>query len=238
MRSTTIQMLWIGPRLSVMEQLSIVSFLRNGCGVHLYVYETPEGVPGGATVCDANEILPASRIFQYTGNGSYAGFADFFRYKLLLDRGGWWMDTDLVAVREFDFTDPYVFGSEAVNGVASPTCSVMRAPRGSQVMEYAWDHCQKADPKKLRWGDVGPELIARAIQAKGLGDFVSPPAVFCPVDYPDWASVLEPRPELTLPEETYAVHLWNEMWRQGGATKDARYPETSLYERLKRRYLG
>jgi mannosyltransferase OCH1-like enzyme len=34
-------------------------------------------------------------IFHYTDCGSYAGFADHFRYKLLLEKGGWWPDLDM-----------------------------------------------------------------------------------------------------------------------------------------------
>ena len=74
-----IQTMWIGPRLSTMEQLCIKSFLRNGHPFHLYVYEEVEDVPQGTVVLDANEILPASRIFQYRDHKSYAGFSNFFR---------------------------------------------------------------------------------------------------------------------------------------------------------------
>jgi len=104
-----IQGLWIGPELSVMEQLSISSFLLNGHDYHLYVYDYVKNVPVGAVVRDANEILPASRIFQYKRSPSYAGFANFFRYKLLLERGGWWADTDTICVKPFDFPEEYVF---------------------------------------------------------------------------------------------------------------------------------
>ena len=84
-----IQGLWIGPELSVMEQLSIASFLRNGHEYHLYVYDELSNVPRGTVIKDASEVLPPSQIFQYKQNQSYAGFANFFRYKLLLERGGW-----------------------------------------------------------------------------------------------------------------------------------------------------
>lgn len=82
----TIQGLWIGPELSVMEQLSISSFLLNGHDYHLYVYDDVKNIPFGAVVMDANEILASSRIFQYKRSPSYAGFANSFRYKLLLER--------------------------------------------------------------------------------------------------------------------------------------------------------
>lgn len=78
-----IQGLWIGPELSVMEQLSVSSFLLNGHEYHLYVYDEPKNIPVGTVIKDANEILPSSRIFQYKHYPTYAGFANFFRYKLL-----------------------------------------------------------------------------------------------------------------------------------------------------------
>ena len=38
-----IQGLWIGSELSMMEQLSIASFLKNGHDYHLYVYGDVKG---------------------------------------------------------------------------------------------------------------------------------------------------------------------------------------------------
>jgi hypothetical protein len=44
-------------------------------------------IPNGVTIHDANKIIPAEKIFKYKNNGSYAGFANLFRYKLLLEKG-------------------------------------------------------------------------------------------------------------------------------------------------------
>ena len=45
--SQIIQGLWVGPELSVMEQLSVSSFLRHGHQYHLYVYDDVKNVPAG-----------------------------------------------------------------------------------------------------------------------------------------------------------------------------------------------
>src|SRR5215813_6559365 len=100
-----VQGLWIGPHLSVMERLSIRSFLANGHEYHLYVYDQVENVPEGAVLKDANEVFDKSRVFTYQsgfGKNSYAGFANMFRYKLLAMRGGWWADSDVVCIRPLD----------------------------------------------------------------------------------------------------------------------------------------
>src|ERR1043165_5789198 len=153
--SNVIQGLWIGPELSVMEQLSIASFLQNGHEYHLYVYDAVKNVPARAVIKDASEILPASRIFQYKHQASYAGFANYFRYKLLLERGGWWVDTDVICLKPFDFADEYVFASE--NDVKSEAISsgVIKARAGSELMAYAWQVCEEKEPQQLKWGETG-----------------------------------------------------------------------------------
>jgi len=95
-----------------MEQLSICSFLLNGHDYHLYIYDHVKNIPAGTVIRDANEVLPAARIFQYKHRPSYAGFANLFRYKLLFERGGWWVDTDTICLKAFDFHDEYVFSTQ------------------------------------------------------------------------------------------------------------------------------
>jgi mannosyltransferase OCH1-like enzyme len=234
----TIQGLWIGSELSVMEQLSIASFLRNGHDYHLYVYDDVKCIPTGTVVMDANEILPSARIFQYRDSPSYAGFANFFRYKLLLERGGWWADSDIICLKTFDFPDEYVFSSELNSwGFEVVNCGVIKAPAGSSIMAYAWEVCQTKNPSRLVWGETGPRLMAGAVKRFSLKRYKKTHQTFCPIDYEDWRNVLQPGFELLFDERTYAVHLWNEMWRVAGQDKDAQYQQGCLYEKLKENYL-
>ena len=59
-----VQSLWVGPRLSRMEQYSIKSFLNLGYEFHLYTYEKVKNVPKGTKLKDANEIMPQKEIFD------------------------------------------------------------------------------------------------------------------------------------------------------------------------------
>ena len=232
-----IQGLWIGPELSEMERLSICSFLKNGHEYHLYCYDQVANVPRGTKVKDANEILPRSSVFQYQHQASYAGFANFFRYKLLLERGGWWADTDLVCLRPFDFPEEHVFGTEICDGSEVVTSGIIKAPAGSTAMAYAWTVCQSKDPARLRWGETGPKLVAEAVDKYSLQQYVKPHHIFCPVSYLDWREILKPESGELPVETSCAVHLWNEMWRAAGQDKNARYDPRCLYELLKRKYL-
>src|SRR3990172_3435566 len=96
-----IQGLWIGGRLSVMERLSIASFLKNGHAYHLYTYDDVDNVPDGVIWKNGDEIVPRTEVFADQDqelNFSYANFSDVFRYHLLLEKGGYWADLDIVCL--------------------------------------------------------------------------------------------------------------------------------------------
>jgi mannosyltransferase OCH1-like enzyme len=233
-----IQALWIGDRLSSMEQLCIASFLQNGHPVHLYVYQETAGIPAGTTVLDGNSVLPASRIFTYREHKTYAGFANFFRYKLLLEKGGWFVDSDTICVRPFDFSDEYVFSSEGINARQLPNVGAMKVPPGSAIMQYAWNACNQFEPSDLKWSQCGPTLLAKALEEYSMQMFVQPWDVFCPIHFSLWEQMLDAGMQWAFPEHTHAIHLWNELWRREGRDKDAPYPRGCLYEDLKKRYLA
>ena len=239
-----VQSLWIGPKLSSMEKLCIHSFLKHGHQFHLYVYDQVDGVPTQTKLCDANEIVPSSRIFFYSEHNSCAGFANMFRYKLLLERGGWWVDMDTVCLRPFSFFDPYVFSSESTaagateEGCYCANTGIIRTPPATELMRYCWEHCDRADNRTLKWGETGPKLFARALEVYSLGHFLQQPSVFCPIPFYEWSRALIPGPEWKFSGETRAIHLWNEMWRRNNHPKDASYDPGCLYERLKSRYLN
>jgi mannosyltransferase OCH1-like enzyme len=231
-----VQGLWIGSDLSAMEYLSISSFLKNGHEYHLYVYDNIGNIPEGTIVKDASEILPASMIFQYQAHKSYSAFSNFFRYKLLLEKGGWWIDSDLVCLKPFDFPDEYVFSSELAVGSEFINSGAIKAPVGSELLAYAWDICLRKNPAALVWGEIGPKLIAEAIRKFSLEKFVQRYYVFCPIGYSDWSRILDGNVTWEFDETTYAIHLWNEFWRRMEQDKNRRYDPNCLYEQLNRRY--
>ena len=239
MANDVIQGLWVGSRLSAMERMSIASFLHHGHQYHLYSYGPIEGLPPGVTLRDAREILPESMIFRYRDHASYAGFSNYFRYKLLLDRGGWWVDTDTICLRPFDFEDPYVFASQhGRDGGAIPAASPIRAPAGSDALSYAWEACLSRDPKDLAWGETGPHLVAEILRRFSLDAFRHPRAVFCPIGPAEWTRVVDPDARWQFGESSRAAHLWNELWRREAWDKDRDYPPGCLFETWKRTFLS
>ena len=137
--SDLIQGLWIGRELSLMEQLSIKSFTENGHCYHLYTYEDVKNVPRGAMMLDASTIVPREQIFTLKhghNEESLTAFSNLFRFKLLFDKGGWWVDLDVVCLKRFDFNAVHVITSEydEPDGYYGPSNAVLKAPKRDEFI--------------------------------------------------------------------------------------------------------
>jgi hypothetical protein len=236
-KEAAIQCLWIGTALSRMEIMCIKSYLKNAHTVYLYAYDNVENVPEGVTVIDANTIIPSDKIFKYKHHDSYAAFANLFRYKLLLEKGGYWTDLDNVCIRTLPTPESFVFASERLtSGDFSVNNCFMYATKDSEIMNFCYSTALSKKPEQLNWGDTGPRLLTEAVIKYDMYDYVLHPDVVCPVD--PWRCQLFVSKSLAdlINEETYTVHLWNEIWKRSNMDKNARYNATCLYEELQQRF--
>ncbi len=237
MNKTIVQSLWIGGRLSTMERLSIVSYLEHGHPFHLYVYGPVANIPDGTIVRSGQEILPSDEIFCYQhgyGQGSFAAFANCFRYKLLRDRGGCWSDLDIVCLRPLDFAADHVVGKERrPNEAPQVNNALIKAPVGSPLMHYCFEASWKVDRSNLRWGQIGPAPLRQAIEELDVPVRILEPEAFYPIDYWQVWDCIRRKDLFT---DGYAVHLWHSQWQHQGLNPDHVYPAGCIYEQLKRKF--
>jgi hypothetical protein len=236
-----IQGLWIGESLSVMERLSVSSFLSNGYPFHLYIYNEVKNIPVGCVLKDANKIIEQSKIFKYKDFDSYAGFSNMFRYKLLYEKGNYWVDMDVVCLRPFPADTDFVFSSEKTkNPFLSPMTNngVIKAPVGSDIMNYCYTECTKRNTNELKWGDTGPKLINAAVKRFYLQDYIAKPEIYCPVNWWKFKKLTSRSFGLNdYNKNTLAIHFWNELWKRYNIDKNGTFPPDSIYEQLKQLYL-
>lgn len=260
------QTLWIGDRLSRLERLCLSSFVYHHPGqVDLFTYGPVADVPDGVRICDASNIVPRESVFSYF-RGSYAGFADLFRWQLLHQRGGYWIDTDMLCIRPFDFQVPIVFGKETESfgkTFWSAAVGVLRFPAGHEVTRYMVQRClnphrpDQHDRSRHRlqkwyrrnfsrsispvvWGGAGgPKGFAYAVNKFDLHAFMQDNTVFYPVHGTLWNAPFDTTYEgdYALFQKTRAVHLWNEMLRGNAFDKDAPYHPHSLVGHYERKYV-
>ena len=223
-----VKSLWIGEKLTRMENACIKSWINSGYEFHLFSYYKIENVPKKCIVRDAREILPESKIFKYNlpenkGGGSYSGFSNIFRYNMLKHEGGLWVDTDVYCVKPIpDFE--YLFVQE-YNIVAS---CILKSPKNSLFSNFCCDICDSKDLSNITWGETGPMLVNSVVNDLKLNFHVQKSDLYFPVMYKNINDFFI---DQKIPD-VYTIHFWNETWRRQGKNKNVVYQSNTLYERL------
>ncbi len=231
----TIQGLWVGDRLSTMEQLCIRSYLANGHEFHLYTYGYCKGVPEGTINEDASTIVPREDIKRFR---NLPNFSDWWRWNLLYKKGGWWVDLDTVCIRPLDFADEYVFtDGECAKGKNRVGAGNIKLPPQSELAAWAIEQIDAMDIAAVGSRDFsgfGPTLLCAGINKFKLHRYTHPVYQFLPPIFPTALT----KDKVTLHPDTYVIHLWDNIWKHTGMNKDGTYAAHSLYEQLKHKYLS
>jgi hypothetical protein len=237
MKQQPIQSLWVGRELSPMEVLCLTSYLANGHDFHLYIYDNVDNIPSGVLVKDANLIIPQRDIYV-DAFGGYVNLSNQFRYTMLYKIGGWWVDMDTVCLKPFDFKDDFVFSSERAEPYhrSLVNTTYIKSLSGAKFLKDCLDFLHFRGHEHIHWGELGVNLISRMIFRNEMGRYVQPPDCFCPVSGYQHNLLVADSSSYTLPEASYALHWWHELWRRRGIDKYGQFPATSLYEKLKSKY--
>jgi hypothetical protein len=222
-----------------MQQMCIKSFIAHGHEFHLYTYNREINAPEGAVIQDANEILPEGRIF-FDDRGTVCAFSDMFRYVLLYERGGWWVDMDIICLRTFDFESEHVFASEQDSVFCEILhAGIIKAPKHSKMMGFCKMHAEQIYSNmypNIKWGSMSSNVlkafIAGHIEYKY---YIQPPHVFCPLPYFYYFQYFMDL-LIDFTEQTYCVHLWNEMLRLNSVNPESEFHPNSYYQRIKKLY--
>ena len=201
--------LWIGEKLLPQNIISIKSFLQNGFDYNLYVYDDVKNIPLGVNVLDANDILPESRIWVYKkgfNKGGVSGYSCEFRYQFLYNRGGLFVDTDIVLLKQFDLDKSFIFISELnESGEKSVTNGLIYSRQPAcKIFSTALDDISYRNKARLRHGEVGPILLNNLVNKYNLEKYVLLPYTFCSVG---WFEPLKLIDGSQLSEDAIGIHL-------------------------------
>jgi hypothetical protein len=238
-----VNMLWVQGQLSRLERLSASSFVSQGYEVKLWTYDPELRAPDGVLISDARTILHENRIFRYQ-NGSFAGFANLFRYTVLSMYGGMWSDLDVIC-----FVPEHTLRTKTPMGflvtehtrdyrVRQITNNLIYHPRPQRgdIIDIAQAVTDHFDPQKLSWGDCGPRLLSN------LGKLY--PKLLPMLMEPDFANPLSKkmptillRNAFQLPKGSCFLHCYNERWRRKGIDKNNDWPTQSILSQLEKQYV-
>ena len=231
--------LWIGARLSFLEQLCLKSFADRGHQVTLYTYEPVAGVPSCIHVADASTIMPSDRFIVNRAMGSPGPHADRFRYHLMAQSDAIWVDTDAYCLRPFPRRE-YLFARHFRDHVAN---GVLRLPRDSRTLsdliaftedeypnlppDFYWRDAlnrqfsrqiargERPHITDLRWETWGPDALTYFLRRNREEIHQVAPEVLYPLGGTDMRRVVrKPRePQLQIPEITESIHFFGSALR-------------------------
>lgn len=192
----TVATLWIGPKLSFLERLSLKSFYDLGQTPVLYLYEEIEDPPEYVEIRDAREIMDEAFVRRHWNKDRLADpriQADIFRVLLMRKTDHIWIDSDVYALRQHICTDGYLFSIRKKGFIPN---SVMRVPRESAAIKEMekfvsanggippWWSSKQVDLQKeensdfsfenLPVGVTGPEAFGHFIFATGEDKYAQP----------------------------------------------------------------
>lgn len=250
--------LWIGGRLSWLEQLCLKSFADAGHHITLYSYEEIPNVPAGVHTADAATIFPGTPMLRHARTGSPAIHADLWRLNMLQKTDKIWVDADIYCYRPFNFTRKSVFGWEKEGLVCNAVLGLPKTSRALNDMlaffedEYAigpwlrpWQQKELQAEKdagrpvhmtEQNWGFTGPAAVTYFLQQSGEIKYAEPQAAFYPVSFKDRNKMIRNRFDIEadwLTEDTKGVHFWARRMKPRLEEKENNRPQpTSFMGRL------
>ena len=233
-----INALWVGNRLSQVELLTINSFLKNGHTFILWAYDQLQNkLPPDLIIKDAEELISRKQVFYYKnsdqyghGKGSYAGFSDIFRYKLLYEIGGWWVDMDVTCLKPFHFSEPYVFRKHQNFPVVG---NIMKCPKGSELMKRCFEQSMASVNENNKNWNLPIQILNDNIKVLGLTSYIKTIS-----NHDKWNDVRKMLfKDVKIQESWSAIHWINEEWRRNNIDKNTFYKNSTIGN-LHKKYVG
>ncbi|CDX40907.1 hypothetical protein MPLDJ20_310003 [Mesorhizobium plurifarium] len=200
---------------------AVTSMRAAGHPVRVWSY-TPKKleflVEVGVEVRSAEDVVPRALFERIVAGSEIRYFSDVFRYAVLYEHGGLWMDTDVILLRPFPFQGDHFLnlqwrGSHKGHFIcgnvmyAKPYSKHMRA-----LYELSLDRFHAGQGKDF--GDVGPKLLSDYVgsdEGAELRSQVFGPMFFNSIDWMELDRFEKPIAELAdhlNDDRVFGLHLW------------------------------
>lgn len=182
-QAITAHMLWVKAPMSRLEYLCMKSFVDHGYRLLVWSYDDSLEIPEKAILRDANKVVDESKLFL-NRRGSYAGFSDYFRYKVLNRFGGLYADTDVIAVRPAQELPKKQFlvtehtRKKAFNRYINGNVIYNPNPCKGNVIDLALAYTRRFPKDDVEWAEIGPDLLSAIVHIYPRHDFVIQPPAF------------------------------------------------------------
>jgi hypothetical protein len=247
---------WFSGTLGDIEQICLLSMLKQGHRVRLFSYKPLQNVPSGIELADAREILPIDEFIFHRQTGSPSLGSNKIRY-IIMNKGlGVWLDADIILLKPLDQDSEYIFGWEDQYQINN---AVLHFPPKSDIANDIVNFVSKrypippfydtntrhtllkrllitgdpVDVQDLPWGVYGPQALTYFVKKHQLLPNVSKQGVFYPVHHSSAHALLSSKYDVTplITTSTISVHLWNAKLRQPSRIRPNNPPGKIIIER-------
>jgi hypothetical protein len=173
----------------------------------------------GVELGTADDVVPRGLFERIVAGSEIRYFSDVFRYAVLYEHGGLWMDSDVIMLRPFAFHGEYFFNLQWRSGPKNEhfICgNVMYAEPHSRHFRNLYEMAIERFYGSQGWtfGAVGPILLSDYIASQAgfeLQNWVFSPMFFNAIDWTEIDRFDKPLTELSdylNDERVFGVHLW------------------------------
>jgi hypothetical protein len=237
---------WYGNPLSLYEQLSLMSFIKNGFEVNVWSYMDLD-LPEGVALKNAQEIIPEDHLFKYTQSGkpkNMAAFSDVFRFNLTSQKPGeWWFDIDCICLKNsIEFSKiksnkKLIIGWEDNSSVNGAVLNIPDQKVGEDLIIKQKHICDTVND--IPWGDIGPRLLTKFCLENNMLNEILPKEVFYPIHYSQTSlffNLYETEKVLSICQDSYVCHMWNEILSRDNIDKSVLPPVGSFLYKMFEKY--
>lgn len=175
-------------------------------------------LPLGVEVRTADDVMPRALFDRIVAGSEIRYFSDAFRYAVLYEHGGLWMDCDVVMLRPFPFRGDYFFNLQWRGGHQGHfICgNVIYAEAYSHHLRVLYEMSIErffGDTGK-GFGEIGPRLLSDYVASDAgaeLREWVFGPMLFNPIDWTEISEFDKPLSQLAdylNDERVFGIHLW------------------------------
>jgi len=245
-------MFWAYGDFTKLEILCAKSFLKQGFELTVWTYGDLTNAPNQVAIKDARQILSEKEVFL-NKRGSYAGFSDLFRYAVLSELGGLYVDTDVLALKNAKYLPNSPFLVTERTGTKKNFKNFIRTKLGftkdnringnvlynpspikGDLIDLAYHYSLRFPKDKVHWSEIGPNLltaITRIYPEHGYKIFG--PEFANDINSNDCPHMLL-KPKVNLKSSSFFLHCYNEKWNRQGFDKNMDYPVDSILYKLEK----
>jgi hypothetical protein len=224
---------WQGESMGPYQLLCLRSFVDRGHRVEVYTNNGALALPRWLARKNAEDIVDPDQVVRYQPEYERVAInAELFRYALLHQLGGWWIDPDIVLLAdELPAADVFISGPNEFNVVST---AAVKFPAAHPLLAAALQRVAPFGRASPEWNMSDAVELTRAVVSK-VPDKLVPADLVSPISWFEVLSLFDPSKADIITEQcdgSVFLGLHQDVWLRAGIPLYLGPPRGSFIDRL------